>query len=639
MGKVSIDIETRSKVNLKKSGVYIYAADPSTSVLCLAWKQDDGITMAQDFSKPLSMEFHQLLDALKAGVVVSAFNASFERTIWNRCPHFRQFCDGVTLPETQVRCTMAKVLMIGLPQSLEQAAKALGSKVQKDLEGGKLMQKMCKPDKNGDWVDTPEQRDRLVQYCKIDVDTEYSIAQLTPEIPPDEQRLWELTERINDVGIFADIKTTTLAKSLMEQYAAEVDRECRELTGASGRQVKAVKEALVGMGLSLDSLNKKSVSDAMKGELDPVARRVLELRQESSKASTAKLGRILDMAGHDGRIRGNLIWHGTSTGRFAGRGVQVQNLPRPVIEDTDTIIECIQQGDLEYMKMMYSSPAEAVSSALRSLLMSWNGYLSWADFSAIECRMLSYLAGDKKTLDMFRNKIDPYKIMAAKIYHVPVLSVTKDQRGLGKVSVLSCGYQIGGKGFKAACEGYNIEIKESEAKRIVEIYRANNPEIVEMWADMESMCCDAVMNPGRVFKSHGMGAKVMDSFLRIRLISGRKLYFYKPYMKEKKTPWGDMKDVIHYTGTYLNRPSTETLYGGSITAMVTQATARDIMTQAMTRLDQAGMNIILSVHDEVVCEDFPARTEEIIKIMETTPAWAEGLPLKVEALERIRYGK
>ena len=944
---ISMDIESRSVSNLKSVGAYAYAAHPSTQFICLAWKLDDGPTMAQDFSTPMSVDFYLLLDHLRAGAKVAAFNAAFERTMWNTCLHFRAFADGVLLDVRQMQCTMAKALMAGLPGSLEQAAKAIGSSVLKDHEGSRLMLKMCRPDKKGGWVDSPEQRTRLMQYCKTDVDTEWAVSRLLPEIPAGEMSLWRLTERINDTGVFADIDTTIKAKRLMEQYAAEVDAECKSLTGLSGRQTVALRKSLEDSGLKMLSLNKKSVETALKDEtIDPIARRVLELRQESSKASTAKLGRILDMAGTDGRIRGNLIWHGASTGRFcipeeysiltelgwerpktgirgitlaewqengsiqfkpikrinvfpfsgnllnisnglvdiscteehsfpcfssrnklstrqasskfsgvkiplagiyepntpvpeiitrilvmvqadghysltngralklgfkkerkierckkllyeagiayhtqypasgssvfyvaykdipewlwnfkdkqfgpwllnhspevfmdeiplwdghrqkglksfeysstslnnaewvqimsslsamparvlhpglrdaswaeshrvfsrpnksvrvnadhwgeksyggnvfcpetesgffvcradngtvfisgnSGRGVQVQNFPRPTVSDLDnTIIECIQQDSLELLKLLYASPAEAVSSALRGLLMAPpHGKLCWADFNAIECRMLAYLAGDKKTLDMFRNGIDPYKIMASKIYHVPTTSVTKDQRGLGKVSVLSCGYQIGHKGFRETCTNYNIDISEADAKRVVAIYRDNNPEVVEMWGELEEMCVDAVTNPGRKFTSHRMEAISRDGFLTIKLISGRSLYFHRPFMKAKKTPWGEMKDVIHYTGTYQNRPSIESLYGGSITAMCTQGTARDIMTDAMLALDREGFTIVLSVHDEVVCENDPTRASELTRIMETTPSWAAGLPLRVETIERCRYGK
>jgi DNA polymerase len=591
-----------------------------------------------------SCEYLRFLGALQhPDTMAHAHNALFERLITAHVltrmePQIRR------VPTiSQYRCSMLRAYMCGLPGSLGECGAATGVAIQKDREGQRLMMKMCKPDAvTGLFEDSPEMRIRLAQYCETDVAAEDAIEEVLPEIPASEIPLVELTERINDYGMKIDIESALSAQIVMGQYEKELDARCRKLTGgASGRQVGAILKSLSDRGVELENLTKKQVADILKtDDMDPVAREILELRQESAKASTAKIGRMLQMTDSKSRVRGSLVYHGCHTGRYSARGIQPQNLPRPTIKNVNPIFECLPMRDLELLKILYSSPAEAMSSAIRGLIHASPGksFLR-ADFSAIEARVLAFLAKDKNLMESYRKGVDVYKIMAGKIYSTTPDRVTEEQRQLGKQAILAAGYGLGAKGFVIACAGYGIEIDFDPAQRVIDIYRDSHPDIVYLWKRLEGLCLEAVGKTGTAYQTHGMYAKVEGNFLLLKLISGRKLWFYKPYLKEKKAPWGEMKTVVHYTGSYMGKPSSEHLYGGSITAMATQATARDMMTHAMLNLDKAGFPIVLTVHDEIVAEDQKDRLAEFVNIMETPPKWATGFPLKVDAWCRQRYGK
>lgn len=641
--RITLDFETRSTVDLKIAGLHRYAESVSTEIMCLAWKIDNGETRVFWVTDlPASPWFIDLCAHIKNGAEVHAWNASFERIIWNQVLRRIYPIAPIMRPE-QMRCSMARALICGLPGGLGEAAKTVGTPIMKDDEGRRLMLKMTKPQKNGEWFDTPEARQRLMMYCARDVDTEWAIDQLLPSIPPAELNLWLLTEEINDRGVYCDYDSASAALELIEEHSTELDAECRALAGASARQVGALRSTLGTLGVPMDSLTKRDVSDALKDTtLPPEAARILEIRQEIGKSSTTKIDRMLSMLCNDGRIRGNLQYHGAGTGRWSGRGVQMQNLPRGLVKDQDTILDAINFGDLELFRSLYRSPSEAVSSAIRGLFTAAPGNtLIGGDYSAIEARVLAFLAGDAISLKQYEAGVDVYRIMAGTIYNKDPEKVGPGERQLGKQAILGCGYGLGHKGFKAACDSYEIEISEAMSERVVAAYRESHPEVVTLWRRIEDCCVHAVSSPGHVFSHLHLSVKCSGGFLLIRLPSGRLLRFYRPELRLTKTPFGD-KYVVHYTGNFQGKGSSEHLYGGSITAMCTQATARDVMADSMLTLAHAGYSIILTVHDEVVVEtpDLSASNfDRFVSIMETRPTWGREIPLKVGAWSGRRYRK
>ena len=641
---ILLDFETFSECDLRKHGLYRYAQDPTTELLCVAWKYQDQPTIyGQDFEDSWSFEFLHLVERLEASdTIIHAHNAVFERQmITHVLP--RQYQVDRVPAISQYRCSMAQGLMCGLPGSLDQLGKSLGLTVQKDSNGYTLMLKMCKPNKAGARVDSTELRQRLLEYCKTDVRVEAGIEALLPLVPPAEQRLWELTEKMNDRGVFIDTYSAESLSLLMEKYGKDLDERCRYLTfGPTGRQVAKLKATLATMGLTLKTFQKKDLEVALDIDpLDPDIQEILHIRQESSKSSTSKITKMHALMNADRRVRGNFLWHGASTGRWSGRGLQVQNLAKPTVKGVETIIECANTRDLDTFKLIYSKPAEAFSSAVRGLICAENGVLYSGDFSAVEARMLAFLARDEESLAAYHRREDVYRVLAAEIYGVPLAAVTPKQRQMGKQGILGCGYQLGGEGFqKMLANMYGIFIDRELADHVVATYRKAHPEVTQLWYDLNDAAKSAVEDRGTMYTVGKMAFKASDNFLKLRLISGRMLYYRKPYLKEKKTPWDEMRPVVHYTGTFMTKPSVETLYGGNICAHVTQATARDLMAHALLKLDEAGFNVVMTVHDEAVAEERDgSRYAEFQKLMMDLPRWAEGFPINVECWCGARYRK
>lgn len=637
--RYTIDFETFSECDLRKSGLWRYAEDPSTEVLCVAWKPEGGETLSQVFGYgvPLSPEFKTLIRDLHLGALINAHNSEFEAAIlWS--PAFRKLCGGITVRPSQFRCSMARALACGLPAGLDNLAKGLGLPIAKDSDGYKLMLKACKPDKNGKRHDSLLIRQRLELYCQQDVNVEAACEEKLPELSPTEQAVWELTLKTNRRGVPLDIISCRLAADAMREYSERLDKRCRKLTnGIGGRQVGAMLKELHDRGLPIESLNKESVAKALEShDLTPEVRELLELRQESGKSSTAKLDRMLQMVCEDGRIRGNLRYHGASTGRWSGQGVQFQNLFRPTIKNVDLVFAALET---DLLHELYSSPAEAVASSVRGMLCAEEGkVLVDGDFSAIEARVLAWLASDPG-YEAFKKNLDTYKIMAGRIFNVSPDSVTGDQRTVGKTSELGCGYGMGHKKFLDTCIKYGIPMTLELAKTSVEVYRNAHQKIVQFWKDTEKAAVNATRNPHTVYPVGRVAWKRVGPWLMCRLPSGRLLRYYQPHVKSLETKWGT-KDTLHYTCTDKGKAFVDASYGGLLVENVTQGTARDFMCESMIRLENAGFPVILTVHDEVLCEvSEPGDEAEFVHIMEQTPAWAPGFPLKVGSWKNRRFRK
>jgi len=633
---VSIDFETRSAVDLRKTGVYKYAADQSTDIWCMAYKApwSDDVLVWQPGDE---VDAH-LEDWIVAGGLLSAWNANFERVIWNEVMVGRYKWPATRIK--QWRCTMAQASAMGLPRSLGQAAAVLGVEEQKDKTGAALMLRMARPRKvNADgsytWWNTKDKIEQLVAYCRQDVRTELSVAETLNAMPDSERRLYQLDQRINDRGVKVDLDLIERVSKLANDASENIDAEMKRLTNG---QVKAATNAmdltawLRGYELNVNSVDKQTVTRmlAMDG-LHPIIKQVLKLRQDGAKSSTAKYDAMVNAANADDRMRGLLMYHGAATGRWSGRLVQPQNFPRPQ-KKQDELDEIIAKLKADQDVSEHGAGTVLASDLLRSMLIADDGHrLMFADYSAIEARVLAWVAGQSDLVETFRKGGDVYKEMASAIYNVDVESVTDGQRQVGKMAILGCGYGMGGKRFAEQCATMGIKVDEDEAKRIVSVYREKNNRIAQYWRDVEQDFVDMVKDAGRV-KTVGLP-----------LPSGRSLTYHNPRIIQRETPWGAMRDTaqVDTLNSVTRQWVSQIIWGGLLTENVVQATARDMMATAMMALEIKGYPVILSVHDEIICEvpDGFGSLDEMIDIMTRVPAWAQGCPINAEGKEGKRYRK
>ena len=633
---VSIDFETRSAVDLRKTGVYKYAADQSTDIWCMAYKApwSDDVLVWQPGDE---VDTH-LEDWIMAGGLLSAWNANFERVIWNEIMVGRYQWPATKIK--QWRCTMAQASAMGLPRALGQAAAVLGVEEQKDKTGAALMLRMARPRKvNADgsytWWNTKDKIEQLIQYCCQDVRTEMSVAEVLNKMPDSERRLYQLDQRINDRGVKVDIDLIDRVSKLANSASENIDAEMKRLTNG---QVKAATNAmdltawLRGYELNVNSVDKQTVTRllAMDG-LHPIIKQVLRLRQDGAKSSTAKYDAMVNAANADDRMRGLLMYHGAATGRWSGRLVQPQNFPRPQ-KKQDELDEIIAKLKADKDVSEHGAGTVLASDLLRSMLIADDGHrLMFADYSAIEARVLAWVAGQSDLVETFRKGGDVYKEMASAIYNVDVESVTDGQRQVGKMAILGCGYGMGGKRFAEQCATMGIKVDEDEAKRIVAVYREKNNRIAQYWRDVEQDFVDMVKGAGRV------------GTVPLPLPSGRSLTYHNPRIIQRETPWGAMRDTaqVDTLNSVTRQWTSQIIWGGLLTENVVQATARDMMATAMMALEIKGYPVILSVHDEIICEvpDGFGSLDEMIDIMTQVPAWAQGCPINAEGKEGKRYRK
>ena len=649
MSVLHVDFETRSAVDLKKTGVYVYAADPSTGVWCMAYRFDDEATQLWKEGEPLPerIRLHIL-----AGDTLIAHNANFERAIWR---HVMTARFGWPEPEIeQWRCTMVMALAMSLPGSLENAAAALGLEVRKDQAGYGQMLRMARPRKvhaDGSvlWWDQPERKEALYRYCIQDVEVECQLADRLLALRDFEQRLWWLDQKINDRGVGVDLQLCKAALRVVRDTSAKLDLEMANVTDFDVTACTNVSQ-LTGFvrahGVETDSLAKGDLDNLLRQELPPAVRRALELRKEAAKASVAKIDALMRGRSSDGRARGLLQYHAASTGRWAGRRFQPQNLKRPELKkgEIEGAIQAVLTGDAETVEMLYGPPLSVVGDTIRGMIVAAPGHrLIAADFNAIEARVLAWLAGQEDILALFRKGADVYCYAATKIYGREITPKDENERQIGKVAVLALGYQ-GGKGaFATMANAYGVKVSEAQAEEIKSAWRKANNRIVAFWWDLERAAKEAVDHPGKVVRCGMVAFRVAGSFLWLRLPSGRALCYPYPKIKEVPVPWGGTMMAVTYKGvdSYTRKWGECTAYGGLWAENVTQAVARDMMAEAMVRLEDAGYPVVLTVHDEAVCEvpHGHGSAADFKSLMEMVPAWAEDCPIASGVWEGGRYRK
>lgn len=665
-----VDFETRSAVDLKKTGAYAYAADPTTDIWCMAYAFGDGPVEVWTPDQPLVGE---IADHVLAGGVLVAHNAAFERVIWHYIlgPRYGFPEPGVT----QWRCTMAMAYALALPGSLENAAPAAGLALAKDMTGRRLMLQMARPRKvNPDgsfvWWDEPEKIAKLIAYCRQDVEVERALEKRLRPLSESELALWHLDQRVNDRGVLVDDALCLSAKAIVKQAQADLDRRMRELTNFAVSRCSNRNELVAwvrAQGVECDSVNKAALEELLSEDssntIPPIVRHVLEVRREAAKASVAKIDALLNgKSPEDNRAKGLLQFHAASTGRWGGRRFQPQNLRRPEEEDIDTLIGVVATGDFEYCSMLYDRPLSAVADTLRGMLVAAPGRrIVAADYSNIEGRVLAWLAGEAWKLAAFRafddgSGHDLYKITAGAILGKKPEEVTKAERqAYGKVPELALGYQGGVGAFATMAANYGVDLAVPEIEAIRDGWREKHPRIKQFWYDMEERAVEAVRDRGSVTRCGRIHFKMAGSWLFMRLPSGRFLAYPYPEVRTFDTPWGEPKEGLTYFSTIdpskrgkivddhgnsTNWARIKT-YGGQLVENATQAVARDVLADAMPRLEQAGYPVILTIHDEVVCEvpDGHGSVEEMESIMCDLPRWAAGMPVSAEGFSDRRYRK
>lgn len=652
-----IDVESRSAVELKTAGLFKYWEHDTTDVWLVAWAIDDDPIEVWYPGQPCPP---RVREHIEAGGRCVAHNSAFEAACFRYCLGPRH---GFPVPtREQWRCTATMAAAMGLPRDLDGAAMAVGLDVRKDAAGKRMMISMAKPRRieNGTiiWWDTPDRIERLATYCVNDVEVE---RQLEPRLRPlsdDELQVWWLDQIINERGVQVDLKAVAHAKAIVSKELDTLDKELARITRnavTSATQIFALKDWLQTRGHTFESLSKNIIAerlDNMDADADPDVRRVLEIRREAGKSSVAKLEAFSERASSDGRARENLMYHGASTGRWSGRGIQLQNLPRPELDD-DEIARCfdlLPSRSPDLFRMMYGSVLPVVSSMLRGFVIAPPGkLLIRADFSNIEGRMLAWLAGERWKLDAFRaydagTGDDIYKLTAGGILGKPAKAVTKDERqAYGKVPELALGFGGGVGAFQSMAALYRVDVTDAQAEEIKQAWRDRHPAIVQFWYALDEAAMQAVANPGRVWKVRDCAFAMQGNVLWARLPSGRLLAYVDAQVRDIETPWGQVKPAVTFMGVdQLTRQWTrQKAYGGFWSQQFTQAAARDIMASAMLRMEANGYPTILTVHDEVVCETTPDRADvkEFERLMTVLPAWATGLPVAAEGAVGPRYGK
>jgi len=633
----SIDFETRSHIDLVDRGLDVYANDLSTEVICIAFgTSEDNVQV-----KPSEdMKYSKLIAHVAQGGKIQAWNALFEYAIWN-CVCVPKY-DWPPLKLEQCIDTMAIAAANNIPQSLDDAGNFLDSDYKKDPVGKRLIQKLCKPHK-GEFNKDPELLNQLFEYCKQDVKTEMAIGRILRPLDAIEQKVWEMTQRINVRGVPVDSEELKNAVKAVHSAQDIIDQETLNLTGCKPSERAKLLAWLNEHNANLKDLTAETVEAKLKEtNLNPDVKRALELRQEGSQTSVAKYAKMLEIQ-NGNKIRNTLIYHGASTGRWASRGgLNLQNIARPTLDDNE-IASALPRVFGQGVGTM-----SELTSLVRSAIKAPSGKTFVdVDFSSVENRVGVYLANQKDKVELFRQGLDEYKVFASQaLFRIPYDEVTKEQRQISKSAVLGCMFGQGAKGLVEYAKGMGVKLSDIQAKSAVDNYRLAYARVKELWYACEDAAIQAVQNPGAPFAPNAkLTLKFAQNALWMRLPSGRLICWQRPLLEEVMTPWGQKKlaVTVHSQNTFTRSWTRNTLIGSSIFQSAVQGTARDCLAVAMMALEDAGFEICLSVHDEVlllVDESLKdTALDTVISTMSISPTWAPDLPLSAEGWVGTRYRK
>ena len=659
-----IDIETYCEADIKKCGLYRYTSDPSFEILLIAWATDEGSgfgeTKLVDLAsgEPFPQE---LLDDFKdSNVTLIAHNAAIERVSFSRYlqQHYpgQYLKPGTFLSPDKWICTMVMAASLPLPMALKDVGEVLRTTEQKDEEGKqliKLFSMPCRPTKkNGGRTRNlphhlPEEWAKFKYYCIQDVNTEVDIYKRLKRFPmPDrEWHHYRVNERINDRGVKIDTELVQQAITCDLLLSDAMSKKAYELTGLENpNSVSQLKTWLDERGISMDTLGKKNVTEMIgeldKNGIDEEAMDMLKLRLQMAKSSVKKYQAAERCVCPDGRARGLFQFYGASrTGRYAGRNIQLQNLPQNHISTLDQARELVKMGCFDMLESIYGNTPDVLSQLIRTMLIPKDGCeFIVADFSAIEARVLAWEAGEQWVLDAFQNGEDLYCATASQMFHVPVVKhgINGDLRQKGKIATLACGYG-GSSGALISMGALQMGLHEEELPEIIDSWREANPKIVQYWWDVEK----AAMKTFKTGERQDIGRisfVFYSGTLWMVLPSGRKLAYLKP--REQPNRFGRMS--LTYEGVGQNHKwARQETYSGRLVENATQAIARDILAEAMARIEAKGLDIVAHVHDEVIIEAPKDKytVDEICQLMAANPDWCDGLPLAAAGYKGNYYFK
>lgn len=657
MSKMSVDIETYSSIDLSKTGVYRYVEAPDFDILLIGFSIDGGpVEVIDCTARHNNYEEEKKMVQFKKHLydpecIKKAFNANFERTCLAKWL-------GKEMPPEEWRCTMIKCLTMGLPGNLAGAGMALGLPEDKlkDPQGKALIQyfsKPCKPTRvNGQRTRNlpehdPDKWKLYIEYNRQDVVTEMEIDSKLSiyKTTETEQELWNLDQRMNDHGVRIAVDMVYKIVNYDTVRKEELQKEAQEITGlANPNSLAQLKTWLNDQGMPMASVTKDTISAALALKYIPDnVRRVLEIRTALGKTSTAKYSTMLDAVCEDHRLRGILQFYGANrSGRWAGRLVQTHNLARNSLEDLDLARELAVDGDFDTMQTLFGETAFVFSELVRTAFIPSEGCrFVVSDFSAIEARVISWIADEEWRLQAFREGKDIYCETASQMYKVPVVKhgINGELRQKGKVAELACGYQ-GGVGAMKRMDREG-SIPEDELQAVVDSWRNANPKVVKLWRLCEIAVRTAIEEHRTVRLQHGLEFSYINHNLFIKLPGGRKLCYWDTKLKMDPR---DGREHIVYMGVNQETKQwgeTET-YGGKLVENIVQATARDCLAVAMTRVSNLGYKIVMHVHDEMIV-DVPIEDTEALDVINACMAepidWAPGLPLKGDGYETTFYKK
>ena len=678
-----IDIETYSSLDIKSRGSYKYIESPNFAILIIGYAFDNEDVQVIDLAQGEEMpdEFAEAL--FDEDIKKHAHNAVFERNAFMRV--------GYDISIEQWYCTLVKSAYCGLPLGLDQVSKVLDLQ-DKKLDTGKALIKYfscpCKPTKingmrtrNYPW-DAPEKWEMYKTYNKYDVLSEREIYYRLSKysIPPFERSLYILDQHINDRGILVDKELAESAIAVDEQYTQMLMDESKSITMLDNPNsvaqlkkwyianyadlvdatlsMKDIEYLKTANGQFYDKANQSMAADAIKMllKLDavqdiPELRTVLENRQKLGRSSVKKYYTMMNCAMKDGRVRGTFQFYGANrTGRWAGRLVQLQNLSKNHVENIDLPRELIRKRDWDTVNMIYGDVSDILSQLVRTTFIAPKGMLySVADFSAIEARVVSWLADEEWRMDVFRGDGKIYEAAGARMFNVPIEAITKgsDLREKAKNAELALGYG-GSLGAMKRMGGDKMGMSDAEMMHIVKLWRTSNPSIVELWSEIEACAHEAVRYHRRVVGTpRNLVFDCDDDYFTVQLPSGRKLFYYHPVFKEKKVGKSTRTSkILHYEG--LNQETKQwgliDTYGGKLTENIVQAISRDLIGYAMENLESNGFGITMHVHDEAIAEvpdngDADKWLDKMINIMKQPPDWASDLPLNAAGFTSPYYQK
>lgn len=636
-----IDIETRSDVDLSKLGVHRYAESPGFSILLMAYAYDDEPIQVVDLACGESIPKQVLRDLTYPTVIKSAFNAQFERVCLDKF---------FTLSSFPWHCSMVQASALGLRGSLTSVGTALNlpPDEQKLYTGKNLIRLFSlhrKPSvANGmrtifEPADFPKEWEQYKDYCRQDVEAERAIYKRLSHFtfPESEQQLYQLDQKINDRGVRIDIDLATSATEINEALYQHYEEDFLSLTGIdTPTQLKRFK-------LWLSDVTGESVDKITKGNIPTLQQRfahlpdvveALEIREKLSRTSVKKYEAMELLAGSDDRARGLFRFYGASTGRWAGRGIQPQNLPQNHLSDLDTARELIRQRDLESLEMFYDDPADVLSQLIRTAIIPSEGNVFIvADFSAIEARVIAWLAGEKWRLEVFQSHGKIYEASASQMFNVPVELIGRGDplRQKGKIAELALGYQ-GSVGALRQMGAIKMGLQESDLPNLVERWRNANQKIVALWYDVEEMVKNCILTGKTQRLNEHVSCRIEKQILLIMLPSGRELAYPKAQLRQHQKFEG--RTEITFQEIAKEGWTVKGTYGGKLVENIVQAIARDCLAKKMLALDKLNYDIVMHIHDEVVIETLEpiskACLSSVLEVMSKPISWAPGLPLNAD---------